>query len=61
MILLAVNEVPDQTVWMPNHVKWKCAFEHAQNAQIQIMLHMGKVSSHRLLSNSTFCSTQWFC
>ena len=39
--------------------KRKSAFEHAQNAQIQIILHMRKASSGPLLSISTFCSIQW--
>ena len=41
------------------HVKWKSAFEHGQNVQIQIILHMCKVSSEPLLSIHTFCSIQW--
>ena len=32
------------------HVKWKRVFEHAQNVQIHIILHMRKVSSGHLLS-----------
>ena len=31
------------------HVKRKSAFQHAQNAQIQIILHMHKVSSRARL------------
>ena len=42
-------------------VKRKSAFEHTQNAQIQIILSMHKVSSGPLLSIYTFCSIQWFC
>ena len=36
----------------------KCTFEHAQNVQIHIILHMRKVSSGRLLSIDTLCSIQ---
>ena len=32
-------------------VKWKNAFKHAQNAQIQIMLRMRKVSFGPFLSS----------
>ena len=43
-------------------VKWKSAFEQAQNAQIQIILHMRKVSSGHLFSIfETVYSIQWFC
>ena len=42
-------------------VKRKDALEHAQNAQIQIILRMLKVSSGPLLSINTFCTIQWFC
>ena len=44
-------------------VKQKSAFEHAQNMQIQIILHMHEVLSKCLLSIKfyTFCSIQWFC
>ena len=37
-----------------DHVKQKSAFEHAQNAQIQTILHMHKVSSGTLLSIHTY-------
>ena len=39
-------------VWLSVRVnlKSKCAFDHAQNAQIQIILRMHKVSSGPLLS-----------
>ena len=40
------------------HIKWKSAFE--QNLQIQIILHICKVS-RPLLSIHTFCSIRWFC
>ena len=44
--------------------KWKLhqaknAFEYAQNAQVQIILHMRTVSS--FLSINKFCSIQWLC
>ena len=42
-------------------VKQKSAFEHAHNAQIQIILRMRKVFSETLHSIHTFCSIQWFC
>ena len=35
-------------------VKWKSAFEHAQNMRIHIILHMRKVSAGQLLSIETF-------
>ena len=35
------------------HVKWKSAFEHAQIAQIQIIMRMRKVSAVSLLSYHT--------
>ena len=38
--------------------KQKCTFEHAQNAQIQIILRMRKVSSGPLLSIHTLGSIQ---
>ena len=41
-------------------VKRKSAFKYAQNAQIQIILRMRKVSSGPLLDIRTFCNTQWF-
>ena len=44
-----------------DYIKWKSAFEHVQNAKIQIILHMRKVSSEPLLSIHTFCTSQWFC
>ena len=37
-----------------DRVKQKCAFEHVQNMQIQIILHMRKVLSGPLLSIHTF-------
>ena len=40
--------------------KRKSAFKHAQNAQIQIILHMHRVIKY-LLSIDTFCSVKWFC
>ena len=43
------------------HVKQKSAFEHVQNAQVQIILRMRKVSSGHLLSINTLYSIQWFC
>ena len=42
-------------------VKRKSTFEHAQNAQIQIILRMRKVSAGPVLSIRTFCSIQWLC
>ena len=39
----------------------KFDFEHAQHAQIQIILCMGKVSSGPLFSIHTFCSIYRFC
>ena len=42
-------------------VKRKSVFEHAQNAQIQTILYMRKVSIGHLLSIYTFCSIQWLC
>ena len=42
-------------------VMWKCALEHAKNAQNQIILCVHKVSSEPLLSIHTFWSIQWFC
>ena len=35
------------------------SFEHAQNAQIQIILRMHKISPGPLLSIHIFCSIQW--
>ena len=43
------------------HVKRKSAFEHVQNVQIQIILHMRKISTGRLLSIQAFFSIQYFC
>ena len=40
-------------------LKWKCAFEHTQDEQIQIILHMPKVSFWPFLSIHTFCSIHW--
>ena len=37
-------------------IKRKSALEHVQNAQIQLILHMHKVSSGPVLSVHTFCS-----
>ena len=42
-----------------SHVNWNSVYEHAQNIQIQINLHMRKVSSGHLLSVETFNSIQW--
>ena len=39
----------------------KSALEHFQNAEIQIILGMCKVSFGPLLSIHTFCSVQWIC
>ena len=39
----------------------KSAFDHAQNAQIPIIMHMLTESSGPLFSIYTFCSVQWFC
>ena len=39
-----------------DRIKRKKGFEHVQNAQIQIILCMCKVSSGPLLSIHTFCS-----
>ena len=39
----------------------KSAFDYAQNAQIQIILRMRKVSSGLLLFIHTLCSIQSFC
>ena len=39
----------------------KSAFEHVQNAQIQIIRHMHNVSSGRLLGIDTFNIVEWFC
>ena len=36
----------------------KGVFEHAQNVQIQILMHMRKMSSGPLLSIYLFCSIQ---
>ena len=44
-----------------SRIKEKNALEHAQNALIQIILRMCKVSYGLLLSIHTFCSFQWFC
>ena len=46
---------------MLGRAKRKRAFEHAQNAQIQIILCMRKVSSGPLLSIRIFWNNQWFC
>ena len=43
------------------HIKRKNVFKHIQNVQIQIILHMCKVSSGPLLSIHTFCSIQQCC
>ena len=40
-------------------VKQKSVFEHVQNMQIQIILHMHRVSSELLLSIHTFCIIKW--
>ena len=40
-------------------VNRKSVFEHVQNAQIQIILHMHKVSSGPLLYIHAFCSIQY--
>ena len=40
------------------HVKWKSAFNHAQNMLIQIILGMRKVPFRFLLLFRTFCSSQ---
>ena len=40
------------------HIKRESAFEHGLIAQIQIILHMLKVSPVPLLSIHTFCSIQ---
>ena len=42
-------------------VKRKSAFEHAQNAQIQIILRIREVSSKPLPTIHSFCSIQRFC
>ena len=42
-------------------VKRKSAFQRAQDSQIQIVLHIRKVSLRPLLSIYTFCSIQRFC
>ena len=41
------------------HVKEKGALKHAQNVQIQIILHMCQVSAGTLLFIHSFCSIQW--
>ena len=41
-------------------IKLVSAFEHVQNALMQIILHMRKVSSGSLLSISSFYGTQSF-
>ena len=43
------------------YVKRKSVFKHVQNAQIQILLHIHKVSYGALLSIHTLFSIQWFC
>ena len=49
--------------WMSPYslFKRKSAFEDEQNAQIQIILRMGKLSSGPLVYIPTFCTIQWFC
>ena len=42
-------------------IKQKSSFEHVQNTEIQINLHICKVSSGPLLSIHTFCCSRWFC
>ena len=39
----------------------KSVFKHMQNAHVQIILRMRKVSSGPFLSFHTFCCIQWFC
>ena len=48
--------------WAMNmgHIERKSVLEHIQDVQIQIILHMHKVSSRPLLSIHTFCSIQSF-
>ena len=57
--------MPKDCIWKINKraaSSEKNAFEQAQDAQIQIFLHMCKVSSGPLLSihTRTFCNIQWF-
>ena len=49
-----------QMTFHMGRVKRKCAFEHAQQAYIQIFLRIRKVSGP-LLSTHTFCSIKWLC
>ena len=42
-------------------VKRKCAFEHAQNERINIILRKRKVSSGPLFFIDTFYGIHWFC
>ena len=46
----------EQIIWVAS--SQKSAFERAQNAQLQFILRMRKVSSKPLLSFNTFCSIQ---
>ena len=47
----------DSIIWAASG---KTVFEQAQNAQIQIILRMRKISSRSLLPIHTFCSIHWF-
>ena len=42
-------------------LKWTVSREHAQNAHIQIILRMRKVSFLHLFLIYIFSSIQWFC
>ena len=44
-----------------DRVMQKSTFEHAQNVQIHITLHMRKASSGHLLSAEAIYSNKWFC
>ena len=52
------NGYPVKVFQLLDRVKQKSTFEHVQNALIQIILCMHKVSSRPLLSIHTFCSIQ---
>ena len=53
------KDSPGRSCHNMGRIKRKSAFEHAQNAQIHIILHMRKVSSGHLLSIEIFCSIKW--
>ena len=44
-----------------DHANWKCVFEHAQNAQIQIHFTRAQSLIQAFTPTDTVCSVQWFC